>query len=364
MNLISTALTGESSSSVQDTLASLFEPVAGPLERTRQLYGESVLKTAERNYLHRILFGNAISYFPGEISVPEADRAAKHLLQSDGKWIRAALVLLSAKAGKTEGLPVMQVGAAVEMIHLATLIHDDIIDEAPMRRGIQSIPGGWGNSVAVLLGDFLFTKAFKLLLDSENVSVQSMLIHATGQMCLGEIRQLQYTRESSVSEKEYLETIESKTASLMAAACACGGELAGLDKKNVERLHGYGHSLGMAFQIADDLLDYTSSSVILGKECGGDLRNGNATLPLIHLLGNDGSNVKSIVESNDSLEKKTKDLLELMNGMGSIDYARSVGQRYGDAAKYNLRELEKSIGSSASLTSLSDLVDFVLDRER
>jgi len=342
----------------------LFEPVAGSLSRTRVLYEEAVLKTAERNYFHDILWGDSASYFPDDINVPDADGAARHLLQSEGKWIRAALVLLSAKASGTDGLPAMQVGAAVEMVHLATLIHDDIIDEAPMRRNVQSIPGGWGNSVAVLLGDFLFTKAFNLLLASDRVSVQRILMKATGQMCLGEIRQLKHTCGSAVSEKEYLETIESKTASLMAAACACGGDLAGSDEECIEQFHGYGHALGMAFQITDDLLDYTSSSGILGKECGGDLRNGNVTLPLIHLFNNDGSNVKAIMESNGSLERKTGDLLELMNEMGSIDYTRSVGQRYGTAARNHLQKLEERIGPSASLTSLYNLIDFVLMRER
>ncbi len=363
MSSTASAFLNKDSASVDLTLDSLYEPISKELELTKELYKETVLATAERNYLHRILSGESSSFIPEEYRVPLADRIAGHLLQSEGKWIRAALVLFSAGACGIQGLSVRQVAVAVELIHLATLIHDDIIDEAPIRRGIASIPAYWGNSVAVLMGDFLFSKAFKLLLASESIPAQTLLTRATGQMCLGEIKQLHNSQKENPNEDEYLEMIENKTASLMSAATASGSHLGRLGEKAIELFHGYGHAVGMTFQITDDVLDYTASTNILGKELGGDLRNGKVTLPLIHLFNNSIA-AKRILHNNDSLEEKTGQFNQLMAKLGSFDYAYSVGRRYAETAQSNLKELEKSIGSTACLVSLNNLVDFILSRQR
>lgn len=345
------------------TLQSIAAPAAEDLKKTQQLYEETVLRSSEREYMQELLTGEGGSYIPAEFRSETASRIAGHLLQSEGKWIRATLCLLAARACGTGGESARRVAVAVELIHLATLIHDDVIDQAPIRRGIASVAGGWGNSVSVLLGDFLFSKAFKLLLSSGSVPSQKLLTLATGQMCLGEIKQLRYSTEADYKEKDYLEMIENKTASLMAAATASGAHLAGMDNEVAEQLHGYGHALGMAFQITDDVLDYTASTAALGKERGGDLRNGKVTLPLIHLYEND-EKARRLAGGDGNGSPKTETVLRAMRENGSIEYAYAVGQRYGERAKECLSRVREAVGPSEALSSLCRLVDFVLNRTR
>jgi len=363
MNLPSSAYP-EASSAVMTALTNILEPVRAELNHTQKLYHQTVLQSTEREYIHQLLTGEAGDFIPDEFREKIADQVSNHLIKSEGKWIRASLVLLGAKACGVQNERVHQIAVAVELIHLATLVHDDIIDEAPLRRGMESVAGGWGNKIAVLLGDFLYCKAFKLLLKSECLPAQLMLTGAAGQMCLGEIKQLRFTHNQRVLEKDYMEMIEHKTASLMAGASASGGMLAGLDDTTVEKMHGFGHSLGMAFQIIDDVLDYTSSSITLGKQQGGDVRNGKPTLPLIHLFHHDNDAAQSILDNNKGFESKTEELLKKMNNTGSLDYAYAIGQRYGEHAKENLSILEAKAGSSDSLNSLYAMVDFILQRDR
>ena len=357
------ALSSEFSSSSEITLSSLYQPIEEALTQTKDLYREMILNSAERNYLHNLIRGDGESFEPGVFNVDAADAIADHLLQSQGKWIRAALALHAVNINQPPDEPARQLAVAVELIHLATLVHDDIIDEAPMRRGQTSVSFGWGNSVAVLFGDFLLSRAFKLLLACESASAQTLMMRATGQVCMGEIKQLRPVDRSECTEDDYLETIENKTASLMAAATAAGGCLGELSEELVEYLHGYGHALGMVFQITDDLLDYTSSVNVMGKERGGDLRNGKVTLPLIHLLKHQPA-AHSIINDDEPAEEKTRVLLTMMNDTGSVEYAYDAGRRYGGKAKEYLRAIERVLGASASLRSLYDLVDFVLARKR
>ncbi len=343
------------------SLERLFLPIVHELRDTQSLYQETILATAERNYIEELMQGDS-SYLPKEFRVEVADQIARHLLQTEGKWIRAALTLFCAGACGKKGTPVHQVAVAVELVHLATLIHDDVIDQAPMRRGIQSIAGGWGNSVSVLLGDFLFSKAFKLLLASESIPAQKLLTQATGQMCLGEIKQLRFSTEANFSESGYLEMIENKTASLMGAACAAGAEFSELDKPEIQRFHEFGHALGMAFQITDDVLDYTAATDTLGKEKCGDLRNGKVTLPLIHLYEHN-KEAKTIVSNSDSVEEKSQWLLQAMKENGSIEYAHAAGERYGNKARACLDHLKDYTGESDCLDSLYQIIDFILKRE-
>ncbi len=363
MSTYASAYSGERASPDNLSLDSLFEPISQELAQTIALYRETLWNSADRSYIHELLNGES-SYLPEEFRVPAADAISKHMLECDGKWIRASLVLLSADACGVRGTDVHQVAVAVELVHLATLVHDDIIDEAPIRRGLESIHWRWGNSIAVLFGDFLFSKAFKLLLSSGSIPSQQLLTQATGQMCLGEIKELFISDNGQTSEKEYLEMIENKTASLMASASASGAHIGQLNEHFVECMHAYGHAVGMAFQITDDVLDYTAPTKILGKEQGRDIQNGKSTLPLIHLVQNDGTAVHQLLSEDISFEEKTNQLRTMMNKLGSIDYAYSIATRYGEIAKKNLAEVEKQIGPTDSLTSLYNLVDFILVRER
>lgn len=346
---------------IHSSLQSILASVEDELRLTQELYQETILATAERNYFQEIIQGDG-KYIPEEFRVAVADQVAKHLLQTEGKWIRSALTLLCAGACGITGKNVHQVAVAVELVHLATLIHDDIIDQAPMRRGEQSVAGGWGNSVSVLMGDFLYSKAFKLLLASKSIPAQTMLTQATGQMCLGEIKQLCFATDANYRESDYLEMIENKTASLMAAACASGADFSDLDDAEIKRFHEFGHSLGIAFQITDDVLDYTAATETLGKEVCGDLRNGKVTLPLIHLYSQNGT-AKKIVESDEDVEVKSRHLLEAMKEHGSIEYAYNIGEQYGENARQCLDHLKTFVGESPCMDSLYQLIDFILNRK-
>ncbi|MFH1743929.1 MAG: polyprenyl synthetase family protein [bacterium] len=343
-------------------LSRLWEPVAEEMSTAQQLYREVVLASAERNHIHQILSNANADFIPSEFRIDVVDRVSHHFLQGGGKWIRAGLVLLSAHAFGARGLPVRKVAVAVELIHLATLTHDDIIDEAITRRGRVSVCHGWGNSIAVLIGDFLFSKAFKLLLESGSVPSQEALAVATGQMCMGEIKQLSHVHRFLNSEAQYLETIEHKTAALMAAATQSGGELAGCDQETTKTLSRVGHDIGMAFQIVDDILDYTSSLATMGKEQGGDLRNGKLTLPLIHLLER-RPEMLALIQDPDCSPETFARLKQEMDAEGSFQYSYSLARRCVNRARTDLAGLLDRCERPEGIASLQALTELILTRE-
>lgn len=344
------------------SLARIWEPVADEMTAVQELYRESVLASTERNYIHEILSGGGGDFLPEEFRVEVVDRISHHLLQAEGKWVRAGLLLLSAHAFAARGLPVQQVAVAVELIHLATLTHDDIIDQATTRRGEASVCHGWGNSVAVLVGDFLFSKAFKLLLESGSIPSQRALAVATGQMCLGEIKQLRHVHRFMTSESQYLETIEYKTAALMAAATQSGGELADCERGITETLSRIGYDVGMAFQIVDDILDYTSSLPTMGKEHGGDLQNGKITLPLMHLLQHRPDMLALVRDCHRSPEV-FEQLKTEMHEQGSFQYSYDLARRYIDRARADLLSLQDQCEQSEGIDGLRDLTELILTRD-
>ena len=345
------------------TLAEIYAPIQPELEEVKKLYRETILESPEQRHLHEILTGDRTDPITTQFRVEVVERISKHLLRAEGKWHRAGLTALAAATFDARGVSVHQVAAAVELVHRATLIHDDVIDEAEVRRGQQSVCSGWGNSVAVLVGDFLFCRAFKLLLASGSIPSQTALTIATGQMCLGEIKQLGQACQFATTESQYLETIGHKTASLIAAATAAGGYIAGVDEDICGRLDHFGYSVGMAFQITDDLLDYRSTAAKMGKEAGGDLRNGKLTLPLIHL-------VDRVPESRDLARKSSEDpkyteaLHTLMTESGSFDYAFALAQRYLDGARADLAQLRERGGAKDCLDALGLFLDFIYAREK
>ncbi|MBD3267676.1 hypothetical protein GF373_13485 [bacterium] len=361
MNSISSACRGEQAHPQKISLSDIFQPVAVELGLAKDLYRCLLLDSNEKDFVESLLRLEGDG--EDKIKVEIVKHISRHLLQSPGKWIRAALVQLAAGLKNQKGEPVRQVSIAVELVHLATLVHDDIIDQAAMRRGLQSVPDRWGNSVAVLMGDLLLSKAYELLLLSKSIDSQFHMMRATNHMCLGEIKQLTDNDPAETSQEEYLQLIEFKTASLMGAASASGASLGGLNPDLVENIRLYGYALGMAFQIVDDILDYTTSAAVLGKEQGGDLRNGKATLPLIHFIQHDGAAAREIFNSTETDAVKTKRLLEMMNEAGSIEYAYSFAQKYGNLARENLHTVIEAIGPSACSDSMLHLIDFVMQRD-
>ncbi|HOE10503.1 MAG TPA: polyprenyl synthetase family protein [bacterium] len=342
-------------------LAQVWEPIAEEMVAAQDLYREMILASSERNYFHEILTGSG-AYIPEEYRLGIVERIGRHFLGTEGKWIRAGLVLLSAHSFGAHSPSVRKVAVAVELVHLATLTHDDVIDEAEMRRGLVSVCHGWGNSIAVLMGDFLFSKALKLVLESRSVASQEALAVASGQMCVGEIKQLRHVHGFHTSETEYLETIENKTAALMAACTQSGAELAGCRPGTVKMFSRIGLDIGMAFQIVDDILDYTSTLRTMGKEQGGDLRNGKLTLPLIHLLQRRPDLLKTIREvdySGGFVEKLRKQMLE----EGSLEYSYDLARRYIGRARESLNNLRESSKNPDGIDSLLTLSELILSRD-
>ena len=361
MNVAASVQQGELIQSRPEKLSDILRPVSSELAAAQDMYHHLLFDLDQKEFIESLL--SAEDWSSDILKVEIVQNISRHLLQNDGKWIRAAIVMLAAGMGNVHKESVHQVAIAVELVHIATLVHDDIIDQAPMRRGHDSVPMRWGNSVAVLMGDLLFAKSFEMLLKSGNHDSQFHLMQATNQMCLGEIKQLSDSDPSRTTEHEYLQMIEFKTASLMGAAAASGASLAGFTSEQVNQFKTYGHSLGMAFQIVDDILDYTSPSNVMGKEQGEDLRNGKATLPLIHLIQTDPNSLQTIFDSSESLQQKTLQLSARMRETGSIEYAYDQARKFADLALKNLSEVESAVGKSVYSKSLHALVDFILGRD-
>lgn len=207
-----------------------------------------------------------------------------HIFSSKGKRLRPILLLLSGSLGPVQSKTLIKAAAAVELIHTASLVHDDIIDESRVRRGKPSVNALWGNRAAVLAGDFLFARAFELIAACKNYELNRILTMTISTMCEGEIEQIRFAFDTSLSEQQYIENIYRKTAALMEACCSVGARLSGLKEAEVLKLKAYGKNLGMAFQITDDILDIAGEPLVTGKPAGNDLREGVITLPLIYVL--------------------------------------------------------------------------------
>lgn len=206
---------------------------------------------------------------------------AEHIIGGGGKRLRPMLHVLAARAAGYDGDQHIKLAAVIEFIHTSTLLHDDVVDESGLRRGRQTANALWGNSASVLVGDFLYSRAFQLMVDLDSMPVMRVLADTTNTIAEGEVLQLLNIGKADIGQAAYLNVIERKTAVLFAAATELGGLLAGLPDAQVQALRQYGMKLGYAFQIADDLLDYTADSATLGKNIGDDLAEGKTTLPMI-----------------------------------------------------------------------------------
>jgi len=290
---------------------------------------------------------------------PFLDELVAHVLRTRGKLIRPALTFLCAQATGEPGPDRFLVAAAVELIHVASLIHDDIIDESTLRRGEPTANARWGNQVAVLLGDYLFSKSFHLLARVGRDDVQSRMALATVRMSQAELLQIRYGNTPHMEEAIYFRIVEGKTAQLIASACACGALVSGADRELAERLGRFGLHWGIAFQITDDTLDLTSDPQVLGKPIGSDVRSGKVTLPVIHALrhARDGGRerLERILREGD-LETLREELVRC----GSIEYARQVAHTHAGRA---LAELD-ALPPAPARDSLVGLTEFVLVRDR
>ena len=288
---------------------------------------------------------------------------AEYLLAGGGKRIRPLLLLLAARALNFQGESRIRMGAVVEMLHTATLVHDDIIDTADTRRGRPSANTTWGNSKCVLAGDWLYMQSFQIALDERNFHLLDLLISLTQQMVEGELLQIQKLGHL-INEQEYLDLIDRKTASLFRVSMQLGAALAGSDE-NVERLFGeYGHNLGMAFQVIDDVLDLTAEESVLGKPAASDLREGKATLAVIHALergtGEEREAIRTVLADRSFVRVPHKDILVILRRYGSLEYAMDMARAYAEAARQSIAELPDTDAKRA----LKWVPGFVIERDR
>jgi octaprenyl-diphosphate synthase len=296
-------------------------------------------------------------------SVGAITEIADYLREGGGKRLRPSLLLLAAKAQGYSGHGMYRLGAVVEMVHTATLVHDDIIDGADTRRGRPSANTTWGNAKCVLAGDWLYMQAFKVALEERKFKVLDLLINLTQQMVEGELLQME-TLGRAVSESEYNDLIYRKTACLFQVSMRLGSVLADAPEDLELQLGEYGRTLGMAFQIVDDVLDLTASEEVLGKPVASDLREGKATLAVIHALENgstaDRDAIVTVLTDQNFERVQHPEILEILTRNRSVDYAMSVAFQYAELARTALAPLPDSDYKRALLW----VPDFVVARDK
>lgn len=287
----------------------------------------------------------------------------EYLRESGGKRIRPSLLLLACRALGYSGASMHRLGAVVEMVHTATLVHDDIIDGAELRRGRPSPNTTWGNSRCVLAGDWLYMQAFRIALEEGNFRVLELLISLTQAMVEGELLQTEKLGRP-VTEAEYNELIYRKTACLFEVSMRLGAVLAGADAPTEECLAEYGHALGLAFQVVDDVLDLTAAESVLGKPVASDLREGKATLAVVHALEHateaEQETILQVLADGAFTQVAYEDVLAVLHRHGSIPFAMDVAQRHAEQARRALDCLPDSEYKRALLW----VPDFVVNRDK
>jgi octaprenyl-diphosphate synthase len=291
--------------------------------------------------------------------VPLIPVVGRHITLSGGKRFRPAVLLLSAEACGYDGPRRTVMAVVTEYMHTATLLHDDVVDLGNVRRGRPSANVVFGNSVSILVGDFLFARASQLMTEDGDIDVLGIYARTLVSLSEGEVLQLAKSGDPGISEKDYLRVVFNKTASLIAAASETGAVLAGAGETQRRRMFDYGKSVGIAFQLMDDILDYTGSEQELGKRPRQDLREGKVTLPLIHALreAGDGDRGKAaeLLARKKRSERDIAFLLRLVERCGGIEYTARTARSYVDRGKRFLSGLPES-KARAALMSLSDYI--------
>lgn len=288
------------------------------------------------------------------------DRIMQYIVKRKGKQMRPMFVLLSARLGGAVNDSTYRAASLVELLHTASLVHDDVVDDSMERRGFFSINALWKNKIAVLVGDYLLMKALLLALNNREYVVLDMLADAVKVMSEGELLQFEKSRKLNFSEEVYYEIIKGKTASLLASACASGASTTFSDPLQVEKMKAFGEKVGMAFQIKDDLFDYGSEDI--GKPTGNDIKEKKLTLPLIYTLNHCAPDVRKkiiyIVKNENTQKEKIRYVINAVEQTGGIRYATDVMCRYRDEALALLHEFPASDAREA----LEELVRYTTDR--
>jgi octaprenyl-diphosphate synthase len=283
--------------------------------------------------------------------IPLISDVGSHLLNGGGKRFRPLLMMLCSRLCDYSGRDDALLASVVEFIHTATLLHDDVVDEAAVRRGQPAAREIWGNQASILVGDYLYSKAIYKAVALKNQEVNEILSTTTKKMSEGEILQLSKTADINITEKEYLEVIECKTAALISATCRLAGVISDVSEEKKDALTGFGWNIGMAFQLIDDTLDYTANKDRLGKALGKDLSEGKITMPLLHALKNcnetERSVIRKIIEEGNIREDKLEAIHALLKKYNAIDYSLSKAKVYIMTAKEGLSSFEDSIAKQS-----------------
>ena len=322
-------------------LAQIFEPIHADLQAVEQEYARQV-----------------------ESRVELIPQIGKYIQRSGGKRIRPALLLMASRLAAYRGDQAVLFASVVEFIHTATLVHDDIVDDSQVRRGQEAVHLRWGNEKTVLLGDYLYIKSMGMALSHDSLDVVRLLCEVTLRMIEGELYQLTKNGDVDITEEQHFDIIRRKTAYLFGGCAEIGGRLGQVPEEQAEALREYGFNLGVAFQVIDDLLDYTASESELGKPIGSDLREGKVTLPVIYLLQRDGKTasdlVRHIVETGAATSDEWRELSLLIAQHRVIDSAYEKARESAEAAQRHLKLFPPSPEREALLA----LPDYVLARER
>lgn len=295
-------------------------------------------------------------------SVPLLDRITHYIVKRKGKQIRPMFVFFSASicGGITDATH--RGAALVELLHTATLVHDDVVDNSYQRRGFFSINALWKNKIAVLVGDFLLSKGLLLSIENNDFKLLQIVSEAVKQMSEGELLQVEKVRRMDVDEPIYYEVIRQKTASLIASCCACGAASAGADEATIEKMRSFGEKIGIAFQIKDDMFDFGTDDV--GKPLGIDIKEKKVTLPLIYSLNNTTSSERkriiNLVKNHNDDPKKIEQIIRFVKESGGLRYAETQMKKYQEAAF----EILNTFPKSESRESLEQLVRFTTERNK
>jgi len=328
-------------SPVTADLAQIFEPIREDLE------------AVEREFVRHIQSRVAL--------IPEMGR---YIQKSGGKRVRPAVLLMASRLGGYQGDRAVLYASVVEFIHTATLVHDDIIDGADQRRGRMAVHSRWGNDITVLLGDYLYIKSMAMALPQDSLEIIRLLCDVTLRMIEGELYQLTKAGDVDIAEEEHFEIIRRKTAFLFGGCAQIGGMLGGVSPEQESALREYGFNLGVAFQLVDDLLDYTADQRALGKPVGGDLREGKVTLPVIYLLQRGGHAadrlIRAVVQERAVSAEQWREILAMLREHRATDLAYERAVEYADRAKRCLSAFPPGRERDALLA----LPDYVLARDR
>lgn len=295
-------------------------------------------------------------------SVPLLDKITHYIVKRKGKQLRPMFVFLSAKMVGEMNDSTYRAASLIELLHTATLVHDDVVDDSNERRGFFSVNALWKNKIAVLVGDFLLSRGLLLSVDNKDYHLLGLVSNAVREMSEGELLQIEKARKLDIDETVYFDIIRKKTASLIASCCACGAASVTTDEKVIEQMRAFGEAVGIAFQIKDDLFDYGDGSNI-GKPTGIDIKEKKMTLPLIFALNNasyfEKRRIINIVKNNNNNPKKVSEVIDFVIKSGGIQYAESKMNEYKNVAL----NLLSHFAENSSRASLEGLVKYTTERK-